>query len=214
MQTLTMPKRLEAQYFDSTFHIDRSGRRSRRRRAGSARAARCRTRRARAASRCPRSTCGPPRRPRAAPWPSPPRASRARCTCAPLERPPPPGEPPPGEPPPLTGPLRRFVLGVWARRGDTPVVRASGRELSFVLLGGILMCYLLTFLLVLRPTDALCTAQRWVPAPAPNTLTRARSRTVTSVPIFACRISPEARRGFLTMKSIKASVVRVVRGDY
>lgn len=132
----------------------------------------------------------------------------------------PPGEPPlPSPLPPLTGPLRRFVLGVWARRGDTPVVRASGRELSFVLLGGILMCYLLTFLLVLRPTDALCTAQRWVPAPAPNALTHARSRTVTSVPIFACRIGPEARvdparRGFLTMKSIKASVVKVVRGEY
>ncbi|XP_061716625.1 metabotropic glutamate receptor 6-like [Cydia pomonella] len=54
-----------------------------------------------------------------------------------------------------------FVIGVWIWRGDTPVVRASGRELSYVLLGGILMCYLVTFALVLRPTDALCAVQRF-----------------------------------------------------
>ncbi|KAI8436419.1 LOW QUALITY PROTEIN: hypothetical protein MSG28_010014 [Choristoneura fumiferana] len=115
------------------------------------------TPRARAASRCPRSTCGPPRPPRAAPWPSPPSASCAHCTAA---RPAPPRPPRPALTRPAVG---RFVLGVWVVRGDTPVVRASGRELSFVLLGGILVCYLLTFLLVLRPTDALCTAQRSVP---------------------------------------------------
>ncbi|XP_047991498.1 metabotropic glutamate receptor 6-like [Leguminivora glycinivorella] len=54
-----------------------------------------------------------------------------------------------------------FVIGVWIWRGDTPVVRASGRELSYVLLGGILMCYLVTFALVVRPTDALCAVQRF-----------------------------------------------------
>lgn len=51
---------------------------------------------------------------------------------------------------------------VWAARGDTPVVRASGRELSFVLLAGIMMCYLVTFALVFRPTDVLCSLQRSV----------------------------------------------------
>ncbi|KAI5639157.1 receptor family ligand binding region domain-containing protein [Phthorimaea operculella] len=54
-----------------------------------------------------------------------------------------------------------FVVVVWFVRGDTPVVRASGRELSFVLLGGILTCYLLTFALVLKPTDLLCGLQRF-----------------------------------------------------
>ncbi|KAG6464179.1 hypothetical protein O3G_MSEX014338, partial [Manduca sexta] len=57
--------------------------------------------------------------------------------------------------------LTMFVACVWAARGDTPVVRASGRELSFVLLAGILMCYLVTFALVFRPTDVLCALQRF-----------------------------------------------------
>ncbi|XP_013197238.2 metabotropic glutamate receptor 2-like [Amyelois transitella] len=57
--------------------------------------------------------------------------------------------------------LTTLVGGVWAARGDTPVVRASGRELSLVLLAGILMCYLVTFALVLRPTDFLCSLQRF-----------------------------------------------------
>lgn len=54
----------------------------------------------------------------------------------------------------------RFVVLVWVRHASTPVVRASGRELSYVLLAGILMCYLVTFALVFRPTDLLCTIQR------------------------------------------------------
>lgn len=53
------------------------------------------------------------------------------------------------------------MASVWVARGDTPVVRASGRELSFVLLTGILMCYLVTFALVFRPTDILCSLQRY-----------------------------------------------------
>ncbi|CAG9786492.1 unnamed protein product [Diatraea saccharalis] len=44
--------------------------------------------------------------------------------------------------------LTAFVCGVWVRHSSTPVVRASGRELSYVLLAGILMCYLVTFALV------------------------------------------------------------------
>lgn len=46
------------------------------------------------------------------------------------------------------------------RHNDTPVVRASGRELSYVLLIGILMCYLVTFALVLPPSDWACGIQR------------------------------------------------------
>ncbi|KAK9295316.1 hypothetical protein QLX08_010344 [Tetragonisca angustula] len=54
-----------------------------------------------------------------------------------------------------------FVCGVFLRHNDTPVVRASGRELSYVLLSGILLCYLVTFALVLRPTDIVCGIQRF-----------------------------------------------------
>lgn len=55
-----------------------------------------------------------------------------------------------------------FVCGVFVRHNDTPVVRASGRELSYVLLTGILLCYCVTFALVLRPTDVVCGIQRYV----------------------------------------------------
>ncbi|XP_014601377.1 PREDICTED: metabotropic glutamate receptor 2-like isoform X2 [Polistes canadensis] len=54
-----------------------------------------------------------------------------------------------------------FVCGVFLKHNDTPVVRASGRELSYVLLTGILLCYLVTFALVLRPTDIVCSIQRF-----------------------------------------------------
>ncbi|CAK1579829.1 unnamed protein product [Parnassius mnemosyne] len=57
--------------------------------------------------------------------------------------------------------LTMFVALVWLVHGETPVVRASGKELSFVLLAGILMCYLVTFALVLRPTDIICSLQRF-----------------------------------------------------
>lgn len=43
---------------------------------------------------------------------------------------------------------------------DTPIVRASGRELSYILLAGILMCYAVTFALVLKPTNIVCAIQR------------------------------------------------------
>ncbi|XP_045498186.1 metabotropic glutamate receptor 2-like [Colias croceus] len=57
--------------------------------------------------------------------------------------------------------LTILIVTLWILRSSTPVVRASGRELSFVLLTGILMCYLVTFALVLRPTDLLCSIQRF-----------------------------------------------------
>ncbi len=53
------------------------------------------------------------------------------------------------------------VLAVFLKYNDTPVVRASGRELSYVLLLGTLSCYLVTFLLVVRPTDAICALQEF-----------------------------------------------------
>ena len=55
---------------------------------------------------------------------------------------------------------RNQVLGVFLRHNDTPIVRASGRELSYVLLSGILLCYTVSFLFVLRPTDVVCGVQQ------------------------------------------------------
>lgn len=49
---------------------------------------------------------------------------------------------------------------MFLRYNDTPVVRASGRELSYVLLCGILLCYAVSFLFVLRPTNVVCGIQR------------------------------------------------------
>ncbi|XP_071635324.1 metabotropic glutamate receptor B isoform X1 [Temnothorax longispinosus] len=54
-----------------------------------------------------------------------------------------------------------FVCGVFLKHNDTPVVRASGRELSYVLLLGILLCYLVTFTLIFKPTHIVCGIQRF-----------------------------------------------------
>ena len=54
-----------------------------------------------------------------------------------------------------------YIMSVFVRYRDTPVVRASGRELSFVLLFGILVCYAMTFLVVAPPTDYVCGAQKF-----------------------------------------------------
>lgn len=54
------------------------------------------------------------------------------------------------------------MMTIYRRHNDTPVVRASGRELSYVLLAGIVMCYSVTFALVLRPTNITCGIQRYV----------------------------------------------------
>ncbi|XP_046866134.1 metabotropic glutamate receptor 2 isoform X2 [Drosophila willistoni] len=55
-----------------------------------------------------------------------------------------------------------FVVGVFVRHNDTPIVRASGRELSYILLAGIFMCYGVTFALVLKPTNIVCAMQRFI----------------------------------------------------
>nr|XP_018899855.1 PREDICTED: metabotropic glutamate receptor 2-like isoform X1 [Bemisia tabaci]XP_018899864.1 PREDICTED: metabotropic glutamate receptor 2-like isoform X1 [Bemisia tabaci] len=54
-----------------------------------------------------------------------------------------------------------FNFYVFLRYNDTPVVKAAGRELSYVLLTGILLCYSITFLLIIKPTDLVCSIQRF-----------------------------------------------------
>ncbi|GFS23618.1 metabotropic glutamate receptor [Elysia marginata] len=52
-----------------------------------------------------------------------------------------------------------FTGVVFLLHANTPVVKASGRELSFVLLLGIFLCYTMTFLLITKPSKLVCGAQ-------------------------------------------------------
>jgi metabotropic glutamate receptor 3 len=54
-----------------------------------------------------------------------------------------------------------IVIALFIRNHDTPLVRASGRELSYMLLFGILVCYCNTFCLLATPTIASCIIQRF-----------------------------------------------------
>uniref|UniRef100_A0A182R0R1 G-protein coupled receptors family 3 profile domain-containing protein n=1 Tax=Anopheles farauti TaxID=69004 RepID=A0A182R0R1_9DIPT len=54
-----------------------------------------------------------------------------------------------------------FVIGVFLKHNDTPIVRASGRELSYVLLSGILLCFGVSYTLVIKPNDIVCGVQRF-----------------------------------------------------
>uniref|UniRef100_A0A3Q4BXP3 G-protein coupled receptors family 3 profile domain-containing protein n=1 Tax=Mola mola TaxID=94237 RepID=A0A3Q4BXP3_MOLML len=53
-----------------------------------------------------------------------------------------------------------FVMATFLRYNDTPIVRASGRELSYVLLTGIFLCYIITFLMIAKPDIAVCAFRR------------------------------------------------------
>ena len=53
-----------------------------------------------------------------------------------------------------------YVVFVFIKHQETPVVRASGRELCYVLLAGILMCYSMTFVLIMKPSNLVCGLQQ------------------------------------------------------
>lgn len=53
-----------------------------------------------------------------------------------------------------------FVMATFIRYNDTPIVRASGRELSYVLLTGIFLCYIITFIMIAKPDVAVCAFRR------------------------------------------------------
>ncbi|XP_038638323.1 metabotropic glutamate receptor 6-like isoform X1 [Scyliorhinus canicula] len=66
-------------------------------------------------------------------------------------------------------PLILAVLGILAttstilvfiRHNDTPIVRASGRELSYVLLTGVFLIYAITFLMIAEPGSVVCALRR------------------------------------------------------
>uniref|UniRef100_A0A8C7EAF2 Glutamate metabotropic receptor 4 n=1 Tax=Nothoprocta perdicaria TaxID=30464 RepID=A0A8C7EAF2_NOTPE len=53
-----------------------------------------------------------------------------------------------------------FVVVTFVRYNDTPIVKASGRELSYVLLTGIFLCYATTFLMIAEPDLSTCSLRR------------------------------------------------------
>ncbi|XP_014638295.1 PREDICTED: metabotropic glutamate receptor 4 isoform X3 [Ceratotherium simum simum] len=53
-----------------------------------------------------------------------------------------------------------FVVVTFVRYNDTPIVKASGRELSYVLLAGIFLCYTTTFLMIAEPDLGTCSLRR------------------------------------------------------
>ncbi|XP_029910129.1 metabotropic glutamate receptor 8-like [Myripristis murdjan] len=53
-----------------------------------------------------------------------------------------------------------FVIATFVRYNDTPIVRASGREMSYVLLTGIFLCYVITFPMIAAPDVAVCSLRR------------------------------------------------------
>ncbi|XP_054635541.1 metabotropic glutamate receptor 4-like isoform X1 [Dunckerocampus dactyliophorus] len=53
-----------------------------------------------------------------------------------------------------------FVVVTFVRYNDTPIVKASGRELSYVLLTGIFLCYATTFLMISAPDVFICSLRR------------------------------------------------------
>ncbi|XP_063320679.1 glutamate receptor, metabotropic 6a isoform X1 [Pelmatolapia mariae] len=52
------------------------------------------------------------------------------------------------------------VVITFIRFNETPIVRASGRELSYVLLTGIFLIYLITFLMIAEPGVVVCAFRR------------------------------------------------------
>ena len=54
-----------------------------------------------------------------------------------------------------------FVAGMFVTFHKKKVIKASSRELSAILLGGILLCYILPFLFVGKPSPALCGVRRF-----------------------------------------------------
>ncbi|XP_014679765.1 PREDICTED: metabotropic glutamate receptor-like, partial [Priapulus caudatus] len=57
--------------------------------------------------------------------------------------------------------LTLATIAIFVRNNDTAIVKASGRELSYMLLGGILVSYLMSFALLAKPSPRVCGLQRF-----------------------------------------------------
>lgn len=53
-----------------------------------------------------------------------------------------------------------LVIWVFIRHNHTPLVKASGRELCYILLSGVFMSYAMTFLFLAKPSPAICALRR------------------------------------------------------
>ncbi len=53
-----------------------------------------------------------------------------------------------------------MVFVVFIRHNDTPLVKASGRELCYILLLGVFMSYVMTFIFIAKPSPIVCTLRR------------------------------------------------------
>jgi len=56
--------------------------------------------------------------------------------------------------------LTLFVVILFYQKRETPVVKASGKELCFIMLAGMHLCYLMTFPILFRPQLITCIIQR------------------------------------------------------
>jgi hypothetical protein len=56
--------------------------------------------------------------------------------------------------------LTLFVVILFYQKRHTPIVKASGKELCFIMLAGIHLCYLMTFAIILKPHIITCIIQR------------------------------------------------------
>ncbi|CAH8458728.1 unnamed protein product [Heterobilharzia americana] len=52
------------------------------------------------------------------------------------------------------------IILTWVLYSETPLIRATGRELAYVQLAGCLVCYSCTFILIARPSIFTCSMQR------------------------------------------------------
>lgn len=53
-----------------------------------------------------------------------------------------------------------FTISIFLKYNNTPIIMASGRELSYILLSGILLCYVMSFVILSKPTLITCTIIR------------------------------------------------------
>lgn len=53
-----------------------------------------------------------------------------------------------------------MVIGVFIKHNNTPLVKASGRELCYILLFGVFLSYSMTFFFIAKPSPAICTLRR------------------------------------------------------
>ncbi|XP_055509480.1 metabotropic glutamate receptor 3 isoform X1 [Leucoraja erinacea] len=52
------------------------------------------------------------------------------------------------------------VASIFLKHNDTPLIKASGRELCYILLFGVFFSYCMTFFFIAKPSPAICTLRR------------------------------------------------------